>query len=94
MIARTLRPTFTVAQVIASWPATATAFSRYGMACVGCTMASFDTLAEVAATYRQDLEAWLEELSFLAGVPFRIDREATRRDASKLERPHRSKGGR
>jgi len=71
MIVGTIRRTLTVAQVTGSWPTTAAAFARHGMACVGCAMARFDTLAEVAATYRLDLPEWLEELSRLVGVSLR-----------------------
>jgi hybrid cluster-associated redox disulfide protein len=71
MVARTLRPTLTVAQVIETWPATAVVFLDHEMACVGCAMSPFDTLAEAAGAYGCDLAALLEELSGTAGAPVR-----------------------
>lgn len=46
-----INQTLTVAEVLSAWPATARVFLRRGMACVGCAMAPFDTLAEVAQVY-------------------------------------------
>ena len=39
-----------------------TVFFRYRMACVGCPIASFETLAEVAVIYRLDLDRFMSEL--------------------------------
>lgn len=43
---------WTVAELFAWRPAAVVAFSRLGMACAGCAMAPYETVAEVAATYR------------------------------------------
>ncbi|MEJ2561030.1 MAG: hypothetical protein P8186_33385 [Anaerolineae bacterium] len=37
-------------------------FLRYRMVCVGCPIAPFETLAEVAAIYDLDLNRFLSEL--------------------------------
>jgi len=42
----------TVADVLARWPQTSRVFIRRRMACVGCAMACFDTVAYAAAVYR------------------------------------------
>jgi hybrid cluster-associated redox disulfide protein len=40
-----------VGDVIERWPATVTVFHGHGMACPGCAMAPFMTVAESAAAY-------------------------------------------
>lgn len=55
-------PTLTVAEVLERWPATASVFVRRCMACIGCAMAPFDTLAEAAAVYGIALAGLLGEL--------------------------------
>jgi hybrid cluster-associated redox disulfide protein len=52
----------TVADVLARWPQTIPVFFRHRMACVGCSIASFETLAEIAAVYNLDLGFFLSEL--------------------------------
>lgn len=51
-----LKPDMTVAEVLERWPQTVSAFQRLKTACVGCTMASFDTLRDVARIYNFELE--------------------------------------
>ena len=57
----------TVEELLARYPATARAFVRHRMHCVGCDLARFETLAEVCAAYRQPLAPFLAELNQLAG---------------------------
>jgi hybrid cluster-associated redox disulfide protein len=52
----------TAADVMDRWPETIPIFFRYRMACVGCSIAPFETLAEVAAIYGMDLECFMNEL--------------------------------
>jgi hybrid cluster-associated redox disulfide protein len=52
----------TVDEVLDRWPETIPTFFRYRMACVGCPMAPFETLLEVAAIYGLDLDCFLSEL--------------------------------
>jgi hybrid cluster-associated redox disulfide protein len=54
----------TVAEVMDRWPQTVPYFFRYRMACVGCPIAPFETLAEVAAIYGLDLSRFLIELEW------------------------------
>ena len=51
-----------VADVLARWPQTILVFLHHRMACVGCPIAPFETLAEVAAIYDMDLSCFLNEL--------------------------------
>jgi hybrid cluster-associated redox disulfide protein len=52
----------TVAEVMDRWPQTIPVFFRYRMACVGCPIARFEILAEVAAIYGLNLSRFLNEL--------------------------------
>ena len=52
----------TVEQTLDQFPVLAAVFVRRGMACVGCAMAPFDTLAEAARSYGQVADAFLAEL--------------------------------
>ena len=56
----------TVDQVLKRWPDTAAVFLRHRMACVGCPMASFETLDSSARVYELPLEDFLEELELAA----------------------------
>jgi hybrid cluster-associated redox disulfide protein len=53
---------FAVAEVMERWPETIPIFFRYRMACVGCPIAPFETLADVAAIYGLDRECLVNEL--------------------------------
>ncbi len=57
-----LEPGLTVAEVLARWPQTISVFMHHRMACVGCAIAPFETLAEVAAVYDLDPSCFLSEL--------------------------------
>jgi hybrid cluster-associated redox disulfide protein len=57
-----LEADLTVAELLAHWPQTIPTFMRHRMACVGCAMSPFETLAEVAAIYGLNLEYFLREL--------------------------------
>ena len=41
----------TVAEVLEQWPETVSVFQEYKTACVGCSMAPFDTMSDVAREY-------------------------------------------
>jgi hybrid cluster-associated redox disulfide protein len=44
------------------WPETVQIFVRHHMACPGCPIAGFHTLAEIAAEYRMDIDTLIAEL--------------------------------
>ena len=58
-----LTANLTVADVLACWPQTISVFMHLRMACVGCPIAPFETLTEVAAIYELDLNCFLDELA-------------------------------
>ena len=41
----------TVAEVLEQWPEAVSVFQEYKTACVGCAMAPFDTMVDVAREY-------------------------------------------
>lgn len=51
-----------VDEVLKTWPTTIPVFIRHKMACVGCSMAPFETVAEAAATYGLEVPGFVEEL--------------------------------
>jgi hybrid cluster-associated redox disulfide protein len=61
-MAHTLTVHLTMADLLAGWPEAGTVLGRRGMACVGCPMARFETIAEAAAAYEFDAEALLDEV--------------------------------
>lgn len=52
----------TVAEVLTRWPQTIYIFFRNGMACPGCAISPFETLADVADIYRLKLDYLLNDL--------------------------------
>ena len=50
----TLTTDMTVADVLERWPEAVVVFQKLRTACVGCAMASFDTLEDVADIYHFD----------------------------------------
>lgn len=64
-----LTSNLTVAEVLARWPQTAPVFLRHRMACVGCPMAPFETLTDVAAIYGLHLSHFLAELQRIIQSP-------------------------
>jgi len=61
----TLTADLTIATVLDAWPQTIPLFIDHRMACVGCAMAPFDTLADVATIYGLCLDRFLNELKQL-----------------------------
>lgn len=57
-----LRGDHTIEQTLERFPALAVVFVRRGMACVGCVMAPFDTLADAAHAYGTEPADLLGEL--------------------------------
>lgn len=52
----------TVTELLARWPQAIPVFLRHQMACVGCTMSPFETLADVTAVYGIPLPHFVGEL--------------------------------
>jgi hybrid cluster-associated redox disulfide protein len=51
-----------VADVLARWPQTAPVFLRWRLACVGCSLARFEQIVDVAKEYSLDLARFSEDL--------------------------------
>jgi len=56
------QPDWTIDAVLDAHPGAAQILVRHGMACVGCVMARFETLADAAREYRIPLKSLLKEL--------------------------------
>jgi hybrid cluster-associated redox disulfide protein len=52
-----------VSEVLASWPKIVPLFIERRLYCVGCSMARFETLADVSKIYRLDLNQFLNDLN-------------------------------
>ena len=52
----------TVADVLEQWPETVPVFQELKLACVGCVMAPFDTMADIADIYKMDLQEIMSAL--------------------------------
>lgn len=52
----------TTAEVMTRWPKTIPIFIRHHMACVGCAIAPFETLAEVIEIHHLNLDRFMQEL--------------------------------
>ena len=55
-------PDLIVADVLRKWPQTIPVFLDHNLGCVGCAMASFDTLRDIARIYNLRVDRFLEEL--------------------------------
>ncbi|MCP5097804.1 MAG: DUF1858 domain-containing protein [Chloroflexi bacterium] len=53
----------TVEDLLKRWPKTAVVFNEHQMACVGCVVAEFYTVAEAANIYDLTEEAFIAKLS-------------------------------
>jgi hybrid cluster-associated redox disulfide protein len=51
-----------VGELLERWPEAIPVLIRRKMSCVGCSMARFDSLQDVAATYNIDPQLFLDEL--------------------------------
>jgi hybrid cluster-associated redox disulfide protein len=70
---------WTVETLLANRPEAAEVLFRHGMACVGCVMARFETVAEAARVYQVDLRSLLKEMrETRAGRPRRETRRTSR----------------
>jgi hybrid cluster-associated redox disulfide protein len=69
MMPVTIEPNLTVADLLAAWPQTIPVFISHRMACVGCSMAAFETLGDAARIYGIRLDEFLSELMSSAGQP-------------------------
>lgn len=67
----------TVAEILESWPETVSVFQDYKTACVGCVMAPFDTMVDVARIYELELSEIMEALHHAVETAEGIDRRAT-----------------
>jgi len=82
-----LHPEITMADLLAGWPAALPAVARRGMACIGCPMARFETLAEAAEAYGFDPGDLLREVASAALAPRRTLRRRNDGGARRVDDP-------
>lgn len=68
MIRKTISPNLIVSEVLRDWPETIHIFVRHRLACVGCTMADYETVSSAAEIYGLVLEDFLSELQEVVEV--------------------------
>lgn len=73
-------PDLPLAVLFRHYPQVAPVFWRRGMACVGCTIAPFHTIADACAEYRLDEAAFREEVRAAITAP---PRSTPRADAGR-----------
>ena len=49
--------------LLEKWPETAPVFLKYRMACVGCSMSTFETLSDALHIYKLDADLFLKDLN-------------------------------
>jgi hybrid cluster-associated redox disulfide protein len=81
-------PDATIADLLDAHPAAAAVLLRRGMACVGCTMSPFETVAEAAREYRINLNSLLEELSMACNGGRELRRSVQRRAGIRTNSNH------
>jgi hybrid cluster-associated redox disulfide protein len=52
----------TITEVLERWPATAAVFGEFNMACVGCAVADYYTVADAAQVYDVPVEEFMNRL--------------------------------
>lgn len=57
-----LLPRLSVSELLKRYPCTVSVFMHYRMACVGCAIADFHTVAQAAALYELDGAQFVSEL--------------------------------
>jgi hybrid cluster-associated redox disulfide protein len=68
MAATLLTSDMTVAQILDQWPEAVSVFQEFKTACVGCSMAPFDTMVDVAREYGQELSEIMAALERAASA--------------------------
>jgi len=58
-----IQPDQNVADLLSNWPAVIPLFLAHHMSCVGCSMARFETLADVTRIYGIGLSLFLSEIN-------------------------------
>jgi hybrid cluster-associated redox disulfide protein len=68
----------TVAEILEEWPETVSVFQDFKTACVGCVMAPFDTMVDVARIYELELSEIMGALHRVVESAGRLGRTETK----------------
>ncbi|MBU4241606.1 MAG: DUF1858 domain-containing protein [Nanoarchaeota archaeon] len=55
-----------IGEVVEKWPNTAEVFAKHGMHCVGCAIASFESIQQGAEAHGMDLGKLMKDLNEVA----------------------------
>jgi hybrid cluster-associated redox disulfide protein len=55
-------PDMNVETILTRWPQTVPVFIKYKMGCVGCTMASYETLSKAVEIYKLPINKFIQDL--------------------------------
>lgn len=62
-----ITPDTNIMEMAQKWPATVQVFQAYGLGCIGCVAASFETIGDVAH-HGIDIDQFLADLNKAAGL--------------------------
>jgi hybrid cluster-associated redox disulfide protein len=58
-----IHPEMPISELLSRWPQTIPVFQKHRMACVGCSMANFETISSAADIYQLPLISFIVELN-------------------------------
>ncbi|UCH12313.1 MAG: DUF1858 domain-containing protein [Candidatus Omnitrophota bacterium] len=58
-----IKKEMSLAEIVQKYPETTEVFQKHGLHCIGCPIASFETLEQGAAAHGMDLKVLLEDLN-------------------------------
>jgi len=61
-----ITPDMPIGDVVEKWPETAEVFAKHGMHCVGCAIASFESIQQGAEAHGMDLNKLMKDLNEVA----------------------------
>ncbi len=64
-----IQPDLSIENLLKNWPETIPVFTRHRMACIGCCMSCYETIASAAEIYSLPLPGFLDELNKAVATP-------------------------
>ncbi len=68
-------PDITIASLLEAFPQATSLFLEHRMACIGCSMARFDTLQDAIFNYQLDFTVWMSELHHMLAALSHANRD-------------------
>jgi hybrid cluster-associated redox disulfide protein len=70
-----IHPEMPILELLSCWPQTIPVFQKHKMACVGCSMANFETISSAADIYQLHLKSFIVELNEAVQTEFVSDED-------------------